>query len=100
MIDETSKLSVIIVTILSLIGISICIYVASLAEVTPVTPPKVQEEFHPSRFKVTFKDGSSSRVNAYTVMYGQLDSYIYFLGINRDTILSLPKIQVEDVIKE
>lgn len=50
MIDETSKLSVIIVTILSLIGISICIYVASLVEVTPMDPPRTQEELHPSRF--------------------------------------------------
>ena len=48
-------------------------------------------------FEVTYKDGTTNKVNATSVIYGQTNDNIYFLGNNRDTLYIMPKINVEEV---
>ena len=48
-------------------------------------------------FEVTYKDGTKNKVNAASVIYGQTNDNIYFLGKNRDTLYIMPKINVEEV---
>ena len=48
-------------------------------------------------FQVTYKDGTKNKVNAASVIYGQTNDNIYFLGNNRDTLYIMPKINVEEV---
>lgn len=48
-------------------------------------------------FEVTYKDGTKNKVNAASVIYGQTNDNIYFLGNNRDTLYIMPKINVEEV---
>ena len=48
-------------------------------------------------FQVTYKDGTNNKVNAASVIYGQTNDNIYFLGNNRDTLYIMPKINVEEV---
>lgn len=48
-------------------------------------------------FEVTYKDGTKNKVNATSVIYGQTNDNIYFLGNNRDTLYIMPKINVEEV---
>jgi len=48
-------------------------------------------------FEVKWKDGHSSIAKATSVIYGQTDDKIYFLGQFNDTLQILPKIMVEDV---
>ena len=48
-------------------------------------------------FEVTYKDGTKNKVNASSVIYGQTNDNIYFLGNNRDTLYIMPKINVEEV---
>ena len=48
-------------------------------------------------FQVTYKDGTKNKMNAASVIYGQANDNIYFLGNNRDTLYIMPKINVEEV---
>lgn len=48
-------------------------------------------------FQVIYKDGTKNKVNAASVIYGQTNDNIYFLGNNRDTLYIMPKINVEEV---
>lgn len=48
-------------------------------------------------FEVTYKDGTKNKVNAASVIYGQTNDNIYFLGNNRDILYIMPKINVEEV---
>lgn len=48
-------------------------------------------------FQVTYKDGTKNKVNAASVIYGQTNDNIYFLGNNKDTLYIIPKINVEEV---
>ena len=48
-------------------------------------------------FEVTYKDGTKNKVNAVSVIYGQTNDNIYFIGNNRDTLYIMPKINVEEV---
>ena len=48
-------------------------------------------------FEVTYKDGTKNKVSAASVIYGQTNDNIYFLGNNRDTLYIMPKINVEEV---
>ncbi len=48
-------------------------------------------------FEVTYKDGTKNKVNAASVIYGQTNDNIYFLGNNRDTLYIMPKINIEEV---
>ena len=48
-------------------------------------------------FKVTYKDGTKNKVNAASVIYGQTNDNIYFLGNHKDTLYIMPKINVEEV---
>lgn len=48
-------------------------------------------------FEVTYKDGTKNKVNAASVIYGQTNDNIYFLGNHRDTLYIMPKINVEEV---
>lgn len=48
-------------------------------------------------FEVTYKDGTKNKVNATSVIYGQTNDNIYFLGNNRDTLYIIPKINVEEI---
>ena len=48
-------------------------------------------------FEVTYKDGTKNKVNATSVIYGQTNDNIYFLGNHRDTLYIMPKINVEEV---
>lgn len=48
-------------------------------------------------FQVTYKDGTKNKVNAASVIYGQTNDNIYFLGNNKDTLYIMPKINVEEV---
>lgn len=48
-------------------------------------------------FEVTYKDGTKNKVNASSVIYGQTNDNICFIGNNRDTLYIMPKINVEEV---
>lgn len=48
-------------------------------------------------FEVTYKDGTKNKVNAASVIYGQTNENIYFLGNHKDTLYIMPKINVEEV---
>ena len=48
-------------------------------------------------FEVTYKDGTKNKVNAASVIYGQANDNIYFLGNRKDTLYIMPKINVEEV---
>ena len=48
-------------------------------------------------FEVTYQDGTKNKVNAVSVIYGQTNDNIYFIGNNRDTLYIMPKINVEEV---
>lgn len=48
-------------------------------------------------FEVTYKDGTKNKVNAASVIYGQTNDNIYFLGNYKDTLYIMPKINVEEV---
>ena len=48
-------------------------------------------------FEVTYKDGTKNKVNATSVIYGQTNDNIYFLGNHKDTLYIIPKINVEEV---
>lgn len=48
-------------------------------------------------FQVTYKDGTKNKVNAASVIYGQTNDNIYFLGNHKDTLYIIPKINVEEV---
>lgn len=48
-------------------------------------------------FQVTYKDGTKNKVNAASVIYGQTNDNIYFLGNHKDTLYIMPKINVEEV---
>lgn len=48
-------------------------------------------------FQVTYKDGTKNKVNAASVIYGQTNNNIYFLGNHKDTLYIMPKINVEEV---
>lgn len=38
-------------------------------------------------FQVTYKDGTKNKVNAASVIYGQTNDNIYFLGNHKDTFI-------------
>ncbi len=48
-------------------------------------------------FEVIYKDGTKNKVNAVSVIYGQTNDNIYFLGNHKDTLYIIPKINVEEV---
>ena len=48
-------------------------------------------------FEVTYKDGTKNKVNATSVIYGQTNDNIYFLGNHKDTLYIMPKINVEEI---
>ena len=48
-------------------------------------------------FQVIYKDGTKNKVNAASVIYGQTNDNIYFLGNYKDTLYIMPKINVEEV---
>lgn len=48
-------------------------------------------------FEVTYKDGTKNKVNAASVIYGQTNDNIYFIGNYKDTLYIMPKINVEEV---
>lgn len=48
-------------------------------------------------FQVIYKDGTKNKVNAASVIYGQTNDNIYFLGNHKDTLYIIPKINVEEV---
>ena len=48
-------------------------------------------------FQVIYKDGTKNKVNATSVIYGQTNDNIYFLGNYKDTLYIMPKINVEEV---
>lgn len=48
-------------------------------------------------FEVTYKDGTKNKVNAASVIYGQTNDNIYFIGNHKDTLYIMPKINVEEV---
>ena len=48
-------------------------------------------------FQVTYKDGTKNKVNATSVIYGQTNDNIYFLGNHKDTLYIMPKINVEEI---
>ena len=48
-------------------------------------------------FEVTYKNGTKNKVNAASVIYGQTNDNIYFLGNNKDTLYIMPKINVEEI---
>ena len=48
-------------------------------------------------FQVIYKDGTKNKVNATSVIYGQTNDNIYFLGNHKDTLYIMPKINVEEV---
>ena len=48
-------------------------------------------------FEVTYKDGTKNKVNAASVIYGQTNDNIYFLGNHKDTLYIIPKINVEEI---
>ena len=48
-------------------------------------------------FQVIYKDGTKNKVNATSVIYGQTNDNIYFLGNHKDTLYIIPKINVEEV---
>ena len=48
-------------------------------------------------FEVTYKDGTKNKVNAASVIYGQTNDNIYFLGNHKDTLYIIPKINIEEV---
>lgn len=48
-------------------------------------------------FEIFYKDGTTSKIKASSVIYEQTNENIYFFGRMNDTIKILPKIIVEDV---
>lgn len=48
-------------------------------------------------FQVIYKDGTKNKVNAASVIYGQTNDNIYFLGNHKDTLYTMPKINVEEI---
>lgn len=48
-------------------------------------------------FEITYKDGTKNKVNAASVIYGQTNDNIYFLGNYKDTLYIMPKINVEEI---
>ena len=48
-------------------------------------------------FEVTYKNGTKNKVNATSVIYGQTNDNIYFLGNYKDTLYIMPKINVEEI---
>ena len=48
-------------------------------------------------FEVTYKDGTKNKVNPASVIYGQTNDNIYFLGNHKDTLYIMPKINVEEI---
>lgn len=48
-------------------------------------------------YEVYYKDGGSAIVKATSVIYGETNDKIYFLGQFNDTLQILPKIMVEDI---
>lgn len=48
-------------------------------------------------FQVIYKDGTKNKVNATSVIYGQTNDNIYFIGNHKDTLYIIPKINVEEV---
>ena len=48
-------------------------------------------------FQVIYKDGTKNKVNAASVIYGQTNDNIYFLGNHKDTLYIMPKINVEEI---
>lgn len=48
-------------------------------------------------FQVIYKDGTKNKVNAASVIYGQTNDNIYFLGNHKDTLYIIPKINVEEI---
>ena len=48
-------------------------------------------------FEITYKDGTKNKVNAASVIYGQTNDNIYFLGNHKDTLYIMPKINVEGI---
>lgn len=57
--------------------------------------PRVENTL--TTFEVTYKDGTKNKVNAASVIYGQTNDNIYFLGNKKDTLYIMPKINVEEV---
>ncbi len=74
-------------------------YIGIAQELTynPYIDEKPRVENTLTTFQVTYKDGTKNKVNAASVIYGQTNDNIYFLGNNRDTLYIMPKINVEEV---
>lgn len=51
-------------------------------------------------FIIKWKDGYQSEAKASSIIYGQTDDKIYFLGQFNDTLQILPKIMVEDIVEK
>lgn len=74
-------------------------YIGITQELTydPYMGEKPRVENTLTTFEVTYKDGTKNKVNAASVIYGQTNDNIYFLGNNKDTLYIMPKINVEEV---
>lgn len=74
-------------------------YIGIVQELTydPYIGEKPRVENTLTTFEVTYKDGTKNKVNAASVIYGQTNDNIYFLGNNKDTLYIMPKINVEEV---
>ena len=74
-------------------------YIGIAQELTynPYSGEKPRVENTLTTFEVTYKDGTKNKVNAASVIYGQTNDNIYFLGNNKDTLYIMPKINVEEV---
>lgn len=74
-------------------------YISIAQELTydPCIGEKPRVENTLTTFEVTYKDGTKNKVNAASVIYGQTNDNIYFLGNKKDTLYIMPKINVEEV---
>lgn len=74
-------------------------YIGIAQELTynPYIGEKPRVENTLTTFEVTYKDGTKNKVNAASVIYGQTNDNIYFLGNKKDTLYIMPKINVEEV---
>lgn len=93
-----SILLAVIICLLCILGMYFILYTISNVKVSEVRPVTIQQKEYPlSTFDIYYKDGTKGKARAYSIIYGQTDDNIYFIGKDNDTINVLPKIIVEDV---
>ena len=99
MSDKTIRNFVIIffVSLFMYLGYTRCIIVTQPQRTYDPYDGKTPIHSKLTTFQVTYKDGTKNKVNATSVIYGQTNDNIYFLGNNRDTLYIMPKINVEEV---